>query len=219
MRFIAISLLFVSLLCAAETAVLVDGSHIVASRHEDSGPMIRLFTEAGIREIPAEWIERFEDGIVLPDAPVFAPVLAKSRPSLFAPTSPRKPVNSLILNDARRPSVPVAMVQSIIAAESGFNPDAISPRGAMGLMQVMPATAEQFGLDAGVPEENVEAGARYLRYLLDKYAMFSDSLRRVIAAYNAGPAAVDKHRGVPPFPETKLYVARVLALITHYRNE
>ena len=111
------------------------------------------------------------------------------------------------------------MVKSIMAAESAFNPDAVSPKGALGLMQVMPATAQQFGLDASVPEQNVDAGTRYLRFLIDKYQRYRNWLRRVIAAYNAGPAAVDKYRGVPPYPETRVYVARVLAFLKVFRRD
>jgi len=106
-----------------------------------------------------------------------------------------------------------------VAAESNFNCDAISPKGAIGLMQLMPATAEEYGADPNIPEQNIDAGTQYLRVLMDKYSRHRNSLARVIAAYNAGPGSVDRYRGVPPFRETRAYVARVLKLLRHYEKE
>ena len=95
----------------------------------------------------------------------------------------------------------------MIAAESNFDPLAISHQGAQGLMQLMPATARELGVkDAFAPEENVQGGARYLRQMLNRFG----DVRRALAAYNAGPTAVDRYSGVPPFPETEAYVDRVL---------
>jgi soluble lytic murein transglycosylase-like protein len=133
----------------------------------------------------------------------------------------KRPVDThaLIHAAAKKHRVPAAFVKSIIAAESGFNCDAVSPKGAIGLMQLMPATAEQYGADPTIPEQNVDAGTHYLRVLMDKYSKHRNSLKRVIAAYNAGPALVDRYRGVPPFPETRAYVVRVLALLRHYEKE
>lgn len=126
--------------------------------------------------------------------------------------------DALILAAARRHRVPAAFVKSIVAAESNFNPDLVSPRGAVGLMQLMPATAGQLGADPRVPEQNVDAGTRYLRSLMDRYHRYRDALERVIAAYNAGPAMVDRFNGVPPFPETRLYVARVMGFLKQFRR-
>ena len=103
-----------------------------------------------------------------------------------------------------------------MAVESGFSSDAVSRKGALGLMQLMPETAQQFAADPTVPEQNVDAGAHYLSWLLQRYANKRDKLRRAVAAYNAGPAAVDRYHGVPPFRETRLYVSRVLHLYTAY---
>jgi soluble lytic murein transglycosylase-like protein len=85
-------------------------------------------------------------------------------------------------------------------------------------MQLMPATAREMGYNPRIPEENVHAGARYLRMLLDKYQDSRDWLRSTIAAYNAGPGAVDRHRGVPPYRETRTYVTRVLSYLKYYHN-
>jgi soluble lytic murein transglycosylase-like protein len=103
--------------------------------------------------------------------------------------------------------VETPLVQSVIRAESNYNPDAVSPKGAMGIMQLIPATAKRFGVsDAFDPEENIQGGVRYLKFLLDYY---QGDYPRAIAAYNAGEAAVDKYHGIPPFAETQNYVVQV----------
>jgi soluble lytic murein transglycosylase-like protein len=128
----------------------------------------------------------------------------------------KKPVDThaLISAAAKKHRVPAAFVKSIVAAESNFNCDAISPKGAIGLMQLMPQTAEEYGADPRIPEQNVDAGTRYPRVLMDRYSGRSNSLKRVIAAYNAGPGMVDRYRGVPPFN-----VVRVLNFLRRYERE
>ena len=93
-----------------------------------------------------------------------------------------------------------------MAAESGFQANAVSPKGAIGLMQLMPQTAADLGVDPHDPAQNVDAGVRYLRDLLIKY---DGGLWHALAAYNAGPAAVDKYHGVPPYRETIDYITRI----------
>jgi soluble lytic murein transglycosylase-like protein len=100
------------------------------------------------------------------------------------------------------------LVNSVIHAESGFNSRAVSPKGARGLMQLMPGTANQLGVnDAFDPQANVTGGSRYLRELLERYNF---DLVKALAAYNAGPQRVEQYRGVPPFRETRAYVARIV---------
>lgn len=99
------------------------------------------------------------------------------------------------------------LLEAVAWAESRFRTSAISPKGAVGLMQLMPATASELGVDASNPEQNARGGAIYLRRML---ALFDGNVELALAAYNAGPAAVIAHRGVPPFAETKAYVAAVL---------
>jgi soluble lytic murein transglycosylase-like protein len=135
---------------------------------------------------------------------------------LQAPKPPKLTYNDLIAPTARRVGVDVALVKSIVKAESAFNPDAVSPKGALGLMQVMPQTALEMGLDASEPAQNLEAGTRYLKWLLARYSKKKNSLSNAIAAYNAGPGAVDKHRGIPRFKETRSYVARVLRYLKEF---
>ena len=135
------------------------------------------------------------------------------------PPLSRAQVGDLIRDAAARHNVSAALVSSVVAAESAFRSDAVSDKGAVGLMQVMPATALDMGLDAAIPEQNIEAGTRYLAQLIGRYRDRSRNwLRRSIAAYNAGPANVDKYKGVPPFRETRAYVTRVLAYFHAYTN-
>jgi soluble lytic murein transglycosylase-like protein len=119
----------------------------------------------------------------------------------------------LIAVHSRSNGVRPALVRAVMQVESGFNPFARSPKGAMGLMQLMPATAKQFGVkNAFNPDENVRAGVAYLRELLDRY---DDNEELALAAYNAGPGAVDKHgQSIPPYRETQDYVTRINKIST-----
>jgi soluble lytic murein transglycosylase-like protein len=127
-------------------------------------------------------------------------------------------VHALIASASRRHGVPTALVKSIVATESNFRCDAVSSQGSIGLMQLQPSTARQYGADARIPEQNIDAGTRYLRFLIDRYRQSSSPLKNVIAAYNAGFDAVDRYHGVPPFRETQAYVNRVLALMVQYQS-
>jgi soluble lytic murein transglycosylase-like protein len=124
--------------------------------------------------------------------------------------------DSLIADQARSHGLPPGMVKAVIAAESNFNPKAVSRKGAQGLMQLMPATAELVGVeDPFHAEQNVRGGSRYLARLYARYGDWT----RALAAYNAGPEAVDRHGGVPPYAETREYVDRVLAYYRRYDAE
>jgi len=115
---------------------------------------------------------------------------------------------ALIQETAARHEVDVKLVKAIIRAESYFDPNATSRVGASGLMQLMPATARQYGVtDIYSPPQNIEAGVRHLKYLLQRYP---DNLAHAVAAYNAGEDAVDRYRGIPPYRETRNYVKKVL---------
>ena len=115
---------------------------------------------------------------------------------------------------ARRYDIEQALVKAVIKAESNFQPNAISPKGARGLMQLMPGTARRHGVrNIHEPIENITGGVQHLRMLLDRYA---GDVRLALAAYNAGEGWVDQHGGVPPFAETRTYVQRVLQFRQHY---
>jgi hypothetical protein len=123
-----------------------------------------------------------------------------------APMGPE--LERLIAGASAKHQVPDWLVRNVIRAESGGNPQATSPVGAMGLMQLMPGTAATLGVsDAYDAEQNVDGGTRYLRQLLDR---FGGDYSKAVAAYNAGPGAVERYDGVPPFAETQAYVKRVL---------
>ena len=124
-----------------------------------------------------------------------------------AVTERARAYDDLISEHSRTNGVRADLVRAVMQVESGFNPFARSPKGAMGLMQLMPATAKQYGVsNAFNPAENVRAGVAYLRQLLDRY---NNNEELALAAYNAGPGAVDKHgRSVPPYRETQSYVTR-----------
>ena|SRR5579864_4767178 len=128
-------------------------------------------------------------------------------------------VLGLIRAAAQRHHISEAFLKSIVAAESNFDSNTVSPKGAIGLMQLMPATAHEYGADPAIPEQNVEAGARYLRSLMNRFRRSADPLNLVIAAYNAGPGAVARHCGVPPFRETRRYVVRVRAFLLRFQSE
>jgi soluble lytic murein transglycosylase-like protein len=101
------------------------------------------------------------------------------------------------------------LVRALIQAESGYNVKAVSNKGAIGLMQLMPGTASELNVNPYDPDQNIQGGTMYLRQMIDHFA---GKVELAIAAYNAGPGAVEKHRGIPPFAETRDYVKRVLAL-------
>ena len=122
----------------------------------------------------------------------------------------------LITRFADRMAIPPALVKAVMKAESNFDPSAVSRAGAQGLMQLMPATAAELGVeDAFQAEENIHGGTRYLRAMLDRYG----SWRHALAAYNAGPQAVDRYEGIPPYPETQEYVDRVLHYYRRYDGD
>ena len=138
-------------------------------------------------------------------------------PRKAKPRAPRDwRYDGLIGLTARQHRVQPALVKAVIAVESNFDATAVSKKGAQGLMQLMPATAVRLGVeDPFQPTQNVRGGTIYLRSMLDRYG----DMERALAAYNAGPSAVDRHGGVPPYPETQDYVARVLAYYRHYHGD
>lgn len=166
-----------------------------------------------------------EDGVVhFSDVPHDARYeQLKKKPRALALTPDERPeaprhdgFDSLILHYAREHHVEPALVKAVVAAESNFEITAVSRVGAQGLMQLMPATARELGVEEPFhPPDNLQGGVRYLRAMLDRYG----DVRRALAAYNAGPKAVDRYGGIPPYPETQAYVKRVLNYYRDYQGE
>jgi soluble lytic murein transglycosylase-like protein len=215
---------------AAELAILRNGFTI---RHEHRlmmGTTTRLYLAAddsNFTDVPTEEITGYEKDLSLP-VPVPVPPPANARASIAAPSAPAKsefaksgfaksgpaksapapPLNEVVNIASAAYHLDPDLVNSVIHAESGFNAHAVSPKGARGLMQLMPGTASQLGVnDSFDPQANVTGGSRYLRELLERYDF---DLVKALAAYNAGPDRVEQYRGVPPFRETRAYVARIV---------
>lgn len=185
---------------AGEFAVLATGFRLHADHHDLDGSSVKLYQkDGGYTQIDASLITGFEQEIEMPPAAGAAGV---------APVAPpARPARELVDAAARKNGLPPSFVHSVVTAESGYNVDAVSLKGAIGLMQLMPATAQAYRADPHDPAQNVEAGAAYLRELLIKY---NGDARLALAAYNAGPGAVERHNGVPPYAETQTYIERVL---------
>jgi soluble lytic murein transglycosylase-like protein len=204
MKLTAALLLLAAPAFADEIAVLHTGYRIRAERVERLVQTVVLHTRDGRIEMDAAQIAEFESVPEPPPAPVTA-----AEPGVVASvsTSPR----DLVTQAADRYGLPAEFVRSVAATESAFRADALSPKGAIGVMQLMPKTAEALGANPHDVGENIDAGTRHLRDLLLKYQSDPNPVRRALAAYNAGAAAVDRHNGVPPYPETQQYVEKVLA--------
>lgn len=186
---------------AGEYVVLANGFRIHADSHSVEDGIFRIQTSQGEIEIPAGAVASIEKEDYAPPAPPPAP------PSQEKITlSPKE----MLTRAAVHAGLPPEIVHSVAKAESGYHVDAVSPKGAIGLMQLMPGTAAGLDADPYDPMQNVEAGARYLRELLLKYQNDPHQVSKALAAYNAGPGAVDKYNGVPPYRETVKYVNRVL---------
>jgi hypothetical protein len=232
-------ILMVALPCfAGEVAVLRNGFSIRHERREVIGDTTRLYVTAdgsSFVDVPTAEIEHFE---AAPEVPASdsrlatsgdesqSPPFDKLRAGLLAnyarngapsasvfPKSGFPGTSSVDLDDvvnsaSGRYRLDPDLVNSVIKAESGFNVRAVSPKGAQGLMQLMPGTAAELGVpNAFDPEANVEGGTKYLRELLERYDF---DLIKALAAYNAGPQRVEQFGGVPPYYETRAYVARVV---------
>ena len=190
---------------AGEYAVLASGSMLRVDRHETSGDKVRLYNADGYIEMERAAVLGFEPEEYVPPAPAAA---AAGRQAEARPTKAQPAPSPAQLADAAadKYGLPRRLVRSVISTESDFQPQAVSPKGAIGLMQLTPATAEALGADPRDPAQNVDAGTRYLRDLLEKY---DGGLWHALAAYNAGPGAVDKYQGVPPYRETINYVGKI----------
>ncbi len=143
--------------------------------------------------------------------------VVEADPTPNTPSAHATPFHGIISKAAGRYQVDPALIQAIIMAESGYNPNARSKKGARGLMQLMPATARSLGVeDSYDPEDNIDGGVRYFKKLLDR---FEGDVSLALAAYNAGSRYVRKYNGVPPFRATRIYIKKVLQYHEKYRVE
>lgn len=152
---------------------------------------------------------KFGDLITRPVTKVNANIYSAQAETGAEKISTREQIKNIVFRAAKKHGVDEKLVNALIKQESGFNPNAKSKVGAMGLMQLMPATAKGLGVTNPMdPEQNVEGGVKYLKSMLNKY---NGNVILALAAYNAGPGAVDKYDGVPPYKETQNYVKSILA--------
>jgi soluble lytic murein transglycosylase-like protein len=184
---------------AAELANLRNGFSLRHDHHEVVGATTRLYMSAdaagGYVDVPTDQIEGYEPA---PPDPQDAP----------APQAKAVDLKALVAEVSAQNKLDADFIASVIAAESANNPRAVSPKGAQGLMQLMPGTASKLGVrDSFDPAENVDGGVRYLRQLLEQYHF---DVAKALAAYNAGPGRVQQYNGVPPYRETHAYVARII---------
>lgn len=195
---------------AAERITLANGFHLICDHRavvsSPSGSRIRLYMDSGSNnfiEVSASQITASE--------PVTMPAAAPSSPEQSpAPASKITPaeLHQLLARAGAAHDLDVDLLASVVREESAGRPRAVSRSGAQGLMQLMPSTAAKLGVtNAFAPGQNIRGGAAYLDTLLHRY---HDNLALALAAYNAGPGAVDRWHGIPPYRETQLYVARVI---------
>jgi soluble lytic murein transglycosylase-like protein len=186
----------------ADYAVLRSGVRLHITGYEAAGNRIRLTVEGGTVEVAAEEIVSVEREDVFPARPIVAP--------------PTGPFGDLIRAAAEKHGVDEKLIEHVIAVESNFNPRAVSRKQAQGLMQLLPRTASRYSVaDVFDPAQNIEAGTRYLKELLER---FQGNLALVLAAYNAGPEMVERYGGVPPFPETQNYVRQITNRLAQEKN-
>jgi len=178
----------------ADYAVLRSGLRLHITGYESDGDRVRLTVQGGIVELAAGDLMSVEPEDTFQTIPV--PVAAEAGP-----------YSELIHAAAERHGLDEKLITRVIAAESNFNPKAVSRKQALGLMQLLPQTALQYSVaDVLDPAQNIEGGARYLKDLLGKYR---GNLQLALAAYNAGPDMVERYGGIPPFAETQSYVKRI----------
>jgi soluble lytic murein transglycosylase-like protein len=210
---VALALLLLALpAMGTDLAILHNGFSIRHERREAVGSVTRLYLGTGkdYVDIATSQIERFEKDQSPLVVPASAPAAASLTPARLEKPPALKPqdLKEVINTISDQHHLDPDFISSVIHAESGFNPRAVSPKGARGLMQLMPGTASKLGVsNAFDPRANVEGGTRYLSELLQRYNF---DVVKALAAYNAGPHRVQQYGGVPPYYETRTYVARIV---------
>lgn len=216
MKFLSLIFVLVVLGCgvslAADLAVLRNGNSIRHQRKEVLGSVTRLYlgaTKDGYLEIPTDQIDHYErDTAPPPNAvPMDVQHNAAINPQRQEALT-QEGLNQVVSGAGARNQIDPDFIRSVIKAESGFHQNAVSRKGALGLMQLMPGTASEMGITNPLdPKANVEGGTKYLRDLLVKYNF---DVNKALAAYNAGPKRVDQYHGIPPYYETQAYVSRII---------
>ena len=191
---------------SAELVYFTSGRTMSVASHRVEGSQIVLYLHNGGEVVcQATLIARIEPDESLRVPPPMQPA---------TPRLPAKPYAHIVASVSERYGVKMALIHAVIEVESAYRADAVSPKGAMGLMQLMPETAQQYGLrDPFDPLANIETGTRHLKSLLEKFG-----LRVGLAAYNAGEGQVLKFQGIPPFRETQAYVRRILKLTDSFHD-
>lgn len=191
---------------AAEIVTLTNGYAMRCDHHAQVEDRVRLYMSAGedsYIEFPSRDIAGVEQA---PNPP--APIAAQQQVNQSQAKLTTADLNEMLTAAGKTHNIDVDLLASVVKAESDGNTRAQSPAGAQGLMQLMPQTATELGVaDSFQPAQNVRGGSTYLDALLTRY---HDNMALALAAYNAGPAAVDKYHGIPPYHETRVYVARVI---------
>ena len=208
----ALILLGCGVSAAADLAVLRNGNSIRHEHKEILGPVTRLYlgaTKDGYVEIPTAQIDHYEKDTAPP--PKVAPTNVQSS-TVVTPQRQealtQEGLNQVVSGAGARNQIDPDFIRSVIKAESGFHQNAVSRKGALGLMQLMPGTASEMGITNPLdPRSNVEGGTKYLRDLLVKYNF---DVNKALAAYNAGPKRVDQYHGIPPYYETQAYISRII---------
>ena len=209
-----LALLITAVPASAEIIFLTSGRTLSVKSHAIEGDSIILTLRSGGQvtcdKNLIEKIEADEVPYVDSDAPKSSDVPAADQQA-DRPTLAGTPYAELIAAASQAHGVDPMLVKALIQVESGYRPKARSPKGAVGLMQIMPATAREYKVrNPFDPKANIEAGVKHLRSLLERFGRERTEL--ALAAYNAGPGAVERFNGVPPYRETRNYVARILAL-------
>ena len=200
----------------AELVYFTSGDMMPIAGHSVEGNAVVLTLSSGGEVLfDARLIDRIEPVVLPGTRPVAAAASPAAAAQLLNPYAAERPYAELVRAAADRHRVDADILHVLIDVESGYRADAVSPRGAKGLMQLMPATVERYNVqDPFDPAANIDAGARYLRYLFDQFGM-----RAGLAAYNAGEGAVRRFHGVPPYRETVRYVDRVLTMVDAARTQ
>lgn len=213
MRCLLVLLLALSLTPAAEAELVIftDGGFLKVADYRLAGERLHLDLPSGGRIVVSMLrVDRILEDEITEEEPAPPPTPPAFQLG-FDPSQPRPqtPYADLIYSTGERHALNPALLAAVARAESAFDPRAVSHKGAQGLMQLMPATAQRFGLrgqQVFEPEKNLDAGARYLSWLNER---FDGDLARVLAAYNAGEGTVQRYGGVPPYRETRNYLRRI----------